>query len=424
MPKPTPEGYEDSLALFSVPARDIAILKKEWVDYFPLNALSENSPIEFNIDANSLRYIDLNKTFLNIQFKITKDDGKPIADKEEVAPVNLALHSFWRQVDLSLNQVPMPSVGTNYPFKSMIDVLLSKGSDAKSTQLQAQMYFKDTAGEMDAAAFAGNKGYNSRQEMISTSRTAELQGNLFLDMAQQNRLLLNSVQINLKFWPSSRPFRLMSSVEEPKYIVEMEQATLKVCQVTVNPDFILGHQEALKHSPALYPFTRSEIKTYNAAKGIKNFRIDNVFNGDIPNRLVVGLVSGEAYSGNYKKNPFNFANYKANSICFYVEGNPTPHKAFTPNFDVDEAGTYSTPYLSLFGDRANEDFGNDIQLEDYPQGYTLYRFDIDKEEHLVKRGTTRLELDFEEALPEVATVIVYGHFPALLRIDESRKVIL
>jgi hypothetical protein len=51
--------------------------------------------------------------------------------------------------------------------------------------------------------------------------------------------------------------------------------------------------------------------------------------------------------------------------------------------------------------------------------YGLYR-----EDRLPQQGHTRLELKFAKALPETVTVIAYGKFPALAKIDQSRNVIL
>ena len=175
------EGYDDSLALFTIPPRDIGYMKEEWIDFAPMGSITDDSPIEFSIDANSLRYIDLNKTLLNIKFKVVDKDGKDIKTGDPVAPVNLTLHSLWRQVDVSLNQVPLPSVGTNYPYKAMLDVLLNKGSDAKMSQLQAQLYYKDTAGFMNTVGVSSNKGFNWRMSQISKSKSVEMEGSLFLD---------------------------------------------------------------------------------------------------------------------------------------------------------------------------------------------------------------------------------------------------
>jgi hypothetical protein len=422
-----PEGYPASLDLFNRPTKDVALVKRDWVDYAPNNAITEDAPIEFNIEANSLRYVDLSKTLLNVKAKVVKGDGTDIANTDNVAPINLTLQSLWRQVDLSLGQIPLPSVGTNYPYKSIVDVLLTNGEDAKKTQLQTQLYSKDAAGYMDTSEFGGNRGFNWRKEVTSGSQIVEMMGPLYLDLAQQNRALVNGVSVSIKLWPSSRQFRLMASDSPPPapkadYKIKIMEATLKVCQVTVNAKVMLGHEEALNNGPALYPYSRSEIKTYTMAEGIQNYRIDNLFNGDVPTSMLVGLVAGDAYSGSYYKNPFNFANYDLNSMAFYLDNVPTPQKPFTPKYGEDAEGNYTTPYLALFGNKTGEDLGNYIDLRDFPRGYTLYRFDVAENDQNTKKGNTRLEMAFNTKLPHVVTVIVYAHFPAVMRIDKSRKI--
>ena len=424
--KKTADGYSTSLDIFSPPVRDIGLLKREWVDYAPANTISEGAPIEFAIDSNPQKYIDLSKTLLNIKGKVVNGDGTALVADAPVAPVNNTLHSLWRQVDLSLNQVPLPSVGTNYGYKSILDLLLGYGEDAKKTQLQAQMYVKDMAGFMDDTD--ANFGYNWRKIQVAESRIMEATGPLSLDLAQQERCLINSVAVAIKLWPSSDRFRLTAKDKSPDekadYKFVVTDATLMLCEVSVNPEIMLGHDKALDRNNALYPYVRSEIKTYTVAKEFRDFRIDNLWNGRIPSTVIMGIVAGEAYSGSYYRNPYNFHHYDLNSAAFYVNNIPVPEKPFTPQYGDKSEGVYSTPYLALFGDKVGENFGNYIQLTDYPRGYALYRFEVGEDETAVKAGNTRMEISFAKPLPEVVTVVVYARFPSLLRVDKSRNILL
>ena len=67
--------------------------------------ISEQSVIEFNIPGTSMEYIDLRKSKLCFEFKITKADGSPIvyeADSngaptkncDQVGPINYPLNTF------------------------------------------------------------------------------------------------------------------------------------------------------------------------------------------------------------------------------------------------------------------------------------------------------------------------------------------
>lgn len=60
--------------------------------------------------------------------------------------------------------------------------------------------------------------------------------------------------------------------------------------------------------------------------------IDDVFQGDIPESLVVGLVSSRAYSGDYTLNPYNFQHFNCNFAAFYVDGKSVPTNPIEPNY--------------------------------------------------------------------------------------------
>jgi hypothetical protein len=61
-------------------------------------------------------------------------------------------------------------VGTNYPYKAIIDTLLFYGHDVKESMLQSEMYYKDTAGKMDQTPSATNLnvGLSNRNELTKT----------------------------------------------------------------------------------------------------------------------------------------------------------------------------------------------------------------------------------------------------------------
>ena len=60
---------------------------------------------------------------------------------------------------------------------------------------------------------------------------------------------------------------------------------------------------------------------------------------------------------------------------------------------------------------------------DYKSGYALYCFDLDElDQHVLRKGNTRLSLRMREALKETVTVIVYGQFPGIMSIDQARNI--
>ena len=74
------------------------------------------------------------------------------------------------------------------------------------------------------------------------------------------------------------------------------------------------------------------------------------------------LVDYDAFNGNYKKNPFNFKNYKLTKISLQYDAQDQPVKPIHCNFDNE---TVVEAYLSLFTttEKAFKDEGIDFTRE-------------------------------------------------------------
>ena len=424
------EGHQSNLALFQQPYVDTAIETVEWIDYRPVSQITRGAAIEFNVPGNGLNYIDLQSTKLYIKVRILRPDGSPVAHTDIVGFVNTPLSSLFRQADVSLNQqIISPGIGTNYGYKSYCDILLRNAEDAKETQIQSQLYYKDTPGFMDAVdpVDGANFGLVQRYAWTKDGNAVELEGPIYVDIMQQDRFLLNGVQLSIKLFPASDAFCLMSTHSDT-YTADIVDAKLKVCTVKVSPNIVVSHNAALSRSPALYPFHKSEIKAYSIPAGLLTWSIDDLFLGNVPDRVIVGLTDSLGFSGSVSKNPFNFHHINLSYMGFYVDGTSQPTHPFTPDYKTK---AYVTPYLSLFQGcgKYMKNEGNYISREDYPKGYALYVFDLtsnhsEEVDTLSRKGQTRLSIQFFEALAATTTVIVYAKFPAMLQIDQSRNVLV
>jgi hypothetical protein len=421
-----PEGHSDSLALFSLPAVDVATEKVEWVPYYPVNQYVPGTSLDFHLSGATTSYMDLKRSRLHVKLRLVDGSGKPISDKAKVGLVNLSLQSLWKQVEFSLQQQEMPGVVSNYPYKAIIDTYLNYGYQAVEGQFESQLYEKDTGSYIDDSTVSSNGGLVQRSIYTSQGKVVDLEGGLYLDLFQQNRYLLDGVQLTLKFWPSEESFRLMTDDVKAGYKVDILEATFLACMVKVSPEVIMGTAEALQKSPALYPYVRSDIKSFSIPSGQHGFTVDNLFQGCVPTRLIIGLIPAESFSGSYKRNPFNYKHYFVTSAGLYVNNQSVPSQPFKPDF---EANNYVSCFLSLytgFG-KYMTDSGNQIDREDYAQGYTLYVFDLSSNHSpdyssLVQKGHTRLEIKFGRPLIETAQLLCYAHFPGLMTIDQARNV--
>ena len=170
--------------------------------------------------------------------------------------------------------------------------------------------------------------------------------------------------------------------------------------MTLNPALTLAHAEAIKEMNAVYNFTRSDVRTYNIPAGSQTWNGDDLFSGDIPSRVIVGVVDTRAYSGAYDRNPYAFQHHDCNFIGFYVDGQSLPGEPYQLHYKNHQ---YMTAYLSLFTGlgRYHSSFGNEISRDESKAGYCLYVFDIDSANSkdfvkLLKKGHTRLSIRFSE----------------------------
>lgn len=127
------EAQPSGLDLFSMPPTQTAIDSVYYDEHRSTAQLTGTAPIEFNIAAqNSLEYIDLRKTKLYVKARIKHINGDSLKPTEYVGPVNNFLHSMFSQIDITLQNKLVTSTTTHYPYKAMIQTLLSFGSEAKN----------------------------------------------------------------------------------------------------------------------------------------------------------------------------------------------------------------------------------------------------------------------------------------------------
>ena len=464
--------------LFRVPPTQQSLERGRWIDYAPLSSVENpNSAITFLI-AGTNEYIDLSKTILTVTGKITTKDGTSKLDgndQSNVAPVNNFLHSLFRQVDVYLNGKQVtPAMGT-YAYRSYIETLLNYDVSAKESQFSSALYYKDTATKMDENGSlgssptvnyklagadnnsmgdnasvkvytpgTGNQGFAKRHQFIKNGNRFVLSGPIFSDIFMTDRLLLNMMDLKVVLNRSTDAFSLMeignSTPIEPR--VQLTDVVLKVRKVKVDQSVSDGVERMLKQTPALYPIRRVECKILTIPANLPNVRQDNIFSGIIPNSFVVGLVHVDASTGEYDKNPYNFAHFGVTSVSLTANGQEIPFKLLTLKYpdnkkgkidpakdtelDLDEA------YNTLFSGTGKiySNVGLDITREDYPGGYALYAFDLTPDMcksadyfNTVQRGSLTLALTFGESHDHAIGMVCYGDFENIIRIDAERNAI-
>ncbi|GFW84931.1 uncharacterized protein F54H12.2 [Trichonephila clavipes] len=163
--KDSPECVKSELELFNLPGTQTVIQDGQWKQFHPLSNVFDNAPVEFHISGSAEDYIDLSQTQLYVKAKLVKVDNTPITKDDTIGPVNLFLHSLFSQVDVSLNDSVVSNSSNTYPYRSYIETLLNHGYDSKTSQLTAELFYKDS-----------DDGLKKRTDFFKESATVDMIG--------------------------------------------------------------------------------------------------------------------------------------------------------------------------------------------------------------------------------------------------------
>ena len=218
------------------------------------------------------------------------------------------------------------------------------------------------------------------------------------------------LKINQKRWMMQDMLAQMEVSQKGQNLFEREMVTI---EGPIYSDFMLEQDRLILNGVSL------NIKLTQSSD---SFRLMTSFAEKY--KVKITEVSNEAYSGRYNLNPFNFLHSNVNYLEITVDGIPVPHRPFKPNFAAND---YIPSYLSLMDSNCSIDKGVSITYSDYPNGYTIFIFDIQSYLNFnvmtkPKKGHVSLNLGFSEALDKTINVIVYAKFPDVMEIDQSRKV--
>jgi hypothetical protein len=102
---------------------------------------------------------------------------------------------------------------------------------------------------------------------------------------------------------------------------------------------------------------------------------ETLFSGQLPVRLIVGLVDNKAHNGDRERNPFNFQHFSLKETRIYLDGQLHGLKPLKLDFATNR---YVAAYADLFGgtNKINRDERNDIDRSDYAGGYALFAYDL------------------------------------------------
>ena len=426
------------------------------VEHQPMSALQEGSAVEILVPALTNEYWDLHNSRLYMRVKMTRKNGNDMQANDVAAPINDIFNSFWKNVELKVGQKEISHSNSMHAYRSFIDHLLHDSDESLTSEREMRLLYKDTAGQLDAVnankpnpnqliagddlvlnaektalersaadAALGNDGLYRRYRAVQESREVELLGALSIDLFEQERYLLPGVSMRLRLTRQNQAFMVMATGDD--YQLQLLDIKLYMRKVTPAPGVILGHKDALAKTTAKYPVTSKKVTSVALPAGIHDKKTETIFEGQLPKRIAIAMVTAEAMSGAWTRNPFNFQHFGLTKMQLEVNGEPVRSEALTPSVkDHRYIHCFETLFRGV--NKLDGERGSIIKRSDWPKGYSLYVFDLtpdmdaDDSYTLLKTGTVRLDLQFGEPLGEAVNVVVYAEFDQLIEITAEHNV--
>ncbi|KAL3088416.1 hypothetical protein niasHT_027105 [Heterodera trifolii] len=316
---------------------------------------------------------------------------------EQVATINMIGATWIKNIKITVQGREIYDSNSLYAYKAYLDAELSYSKNVKESDLQASGYYVDS--ENQDGTDTTQSGFELRRKLFSQSQTAQFITKLDADVFNQDRYMVNGVEINIQLTPNDNEFMVMAAADD-KYKIEITSCKLYVKNLEVVDGLALDIQKKLENKEAKYAHRKTLIKSTFISENRTEYN-GTLFTGQLPKRVILGMVENAAYVGNQKKSPFNFRPFDVRSVTLTANGKQWPAAPFELNFSKN---LYTRAFHEM-----NESLGmasstdsNGITLEKYRKGWTIFAFNMTNsmEENecidLITEGTTTVSIQFSK----------------------------
>src|SRR5882757_2129160 len=112
-------------------------------------------------------------------------------------------------------------------------------------------------------------------------------GKIHIPMFEQNKAIIGGCNFTLKLIPNDPSFYMMCKTDIRVTNVEFLEACLYLHRSKISRPVLEGHNKALQIATAKYALRESFVVPITVNKGTMDTILDNVHNGQLPNRAFV-----------------------------------------------------------------------------------------------------------------------------------------
>ena len=464
-----------ALNLFQRRGTQEAVEREYTVEYRPSEQYTDDrSPVIFNIPRQSRDFTDLRSCSMKMRFKVKhKDDDTDIEDGEQVALINMIHQTAWSQMDVTIQGVPVSSNTRLYPYKAFFKTLTRNAGVAEDSAMKSMGWCSPYADNNDSRY---DSTWLEGKRLVDGNRLLEMEGPLMEDIFESERYLLNGTDMQIKLHRNLSPFMLnvhqydaelstpanlgmlqtrsaaaktayeadeddeglKATAEEALYLynhvngiskgykVVLEAVVLKMAYVRVSSHVITAIQESLQQNPALYPHTRTEMKTVAIPEGQQQVYFDTAFSGLRPSKIVLAFVSSEGVNGSFGTDALNFEAHCVSDISIMIDGTVVQPKklSYDENNNAKEYVSVYMDYMSMVKKSGYQT--PNVAPEEFMR-HPVFTFCLEPAisgnyQHQAMKGPVSVIIQFAKALEKSVNLMMYAETPGLMQIDAARNV--
>lgn len=414
------EAPISSLNLFAPEPQESRIRERKPCQAKTTSGIQGTGPFEIYIAPEKKSFIDPSSFRINAQFKVKKInstskesealDGIPAAGSSyAVAPVNLLSKSIFKDIEVELESQKISLNASNtYAIKAYTATALSYGRDAKESHLRCSYWEKDTPGKYDA--LADNVGAKNRYKTIAGSRMVHVCDNIHTELTTTNRYIVPAVSIKFKFIIENPSSFLIAKDTNTEYTLDFYSFYLTYDRLVLKEEVHNAIEKQLETKAAIYPITRTEIRTKGFATGLSSIEWNNAYVGTLPDQVGIFMNLQEAADGKLDKNIFNFQHFGMVESSLIVNSRRIP----AVPIQYDFANNDCMSAFRHFFDNNGTDISNAPCLmgyEDFLNGFTAILHDLTTDRCALYHGHEQQEgaisLDIKLKAPTTEAVNVY-----------------
>jgi len=459
---PRKQATNSSIDLFSEPVIDVTTKRCSYESF--TQSQTTMNPVIIRV-PRSQQYIDLSNTTFSFDVNFEDSAGVKLQSTAQVAPVNNIGHSLIRTFKVTCNGNDVNSISeNNYHELAYISRLYEYGPQEKANNLTIEGWYDDTPGKFDelnptpryaAADQLGGANAPATGAGVTNAEITTFVTRLVLGTAKpehnegaykrhqlccQNRAVHFEIYPQIPFFKTKRllppgceliftiywnpPEVVFNSVQDqgtaenraPKFSIVPNSPRINIKNVMLSESNHVALEKHMLSDAAIakYPHMSTRMKTAVISNGLREYTWNDIFNGQRPSYLFIGLKRGDALTGSYSHSFTNYQDMGQSSMRVTLNGEELPYPRIKLDQQYKEAG-FKT--LLKFSGQGIDSAPVGITRENYKDGYYIlsYNLNPDGETNYTHDydkvvGTVSVQIEFSRDTANNTTVVAIGYF--------------